>query len=338
MALKPSGYGRTCTMTMLKAGVAGYSWSQSTMDVIKENFEEDANFRIVYRNMNYSTPLKTWIYEGNASEKTVGYLHLLSYPYNKVSFAIGDYIQFNYGHTDDHPSQYKYWILESLDTRHLYDVHGRMLPCNSIMKWQDKSGNIYSYPCYFNTEMTKTNILDSGQGFTVESGALIAILQQNSDTSTIYVNQRFLINGRTYVVYQYNNNIDKGLLYVYLRITVGVPEDDYESGLAYNGDELISDETLNGDIINISNVQNLLQGATLPVIIYNYSLGQKTDDVFKIITYNVPSQYYSVDNEEGNVFNITNIKQYSRNPLQIDLKNLTTNDITTVYVWLGGVL
>lgn len=338
MALKPFGYGKSCTMTMLKAGVANYSWSQSTMDSIKEGFEDDPNYRIVYRNMNYNEPLKTWVYEGNASEKTVGYLHLLSYPYNSVRFFIGDYIQFNYGHTDDHPSQYKYWILQSLDTRHLYDVHGRMLPCNSYMKWQDEDGNTYSYPCYFNTEMTKTNILDSGQGFTVESGALIAILQQNEYTSTIYVNQRFIINGRTYVVYQYNNNIDKGLLYVYLRITVGVPEDDYDNGLAYNGDELISNNTLNGDIINVGEVQNLLQGDTLTLKIFNYSFGVQTNDVFRVTPYNVPSSYYSLDSDEGNVFNITNIKQYSRNPLKIDLENLTTNNITTIYIWLGGVL
>ena len=235
MAISPRSYGKTCTMSMLQAGVFGSSWKDDTADSIKEGFEESVDFRIVYKNMDYNTTYKTWVYEGNASEKTVGYLHMMSYPYNTVQFKIGDYIQFDYRHDGVEPPFYKFWILQSLDSRHLYEVRGRMLPCNQRLQWKDENGLEYSYPCYFNTEMTKTNILDSGQGFNVESGALIAIVQQNDDTRKIFINQRFVLNHRTYIVYQFNDNIDEGLIYVYLRITAELPDDDLVNDFAYNG-------------------------------------------------------------------------------------------------------
>lgn len=337
MALSPKNYGKTCTMNMLQAGITNSSWTDTTTDAAKDRFEESVDYRIVYRNMDYSQTYKTWIYEGNASEKTVGYLHLLSYPYNEVRFKIGDYIQFNYMHKNEHPSQYKVWLLQSLDCRQLYNVHGRMLPCNSLLRWKDDDKS-YSYPCYFNTEMTKTNILDSGQGFTVESGAIIAITQQNENTSKIYVNQRFVLNKRTYIVYQYNDNIDEGLIYIYLRLTAELPEDDLEGGLAYNGVDLNPDISLNGNIINVSDVQSLREGDSLPISIYHYTLGRRNDDIFSVTPYDVPSSFYSISTENNNDFVLTNIKQYTRNPLKLEFKDLTTNDLTVIYVWLGGAL
>jgi hypothetical protein len=340
MALSPKGYGKTCTMTMLGAGLNKSNWTDTTSNAIKDLFEESVDYRIVYRNMDYSYAYKTWIYEGNAGEKTVGYLHLLSYPYDSVRFKIGDYIQFNYYHTNDEPSKYKYWLLQSLDCRHLYNVHGRMLPCNQVLRWED-NGVVHTYPCYFNTEMTKTNILDSGQGFNVESGALIAIVQQNEYTSKIYVNQRFVLNGRTYIVYQYNDNIDEGLIYVYLRITAELPEDDLDGGVAYNGAELINDNMLNGNIINIADVTSLRQGEQTAITLYHYTLGRKDDDVFEVVPYDVPSNYYSINNGEtniGNDFVIVNNKQYTKNPLKLEFENLTTHETMDVYIWLGGAL
>ena len=336
MAITPRSYGKSCTMTMLQAGVFGSSWKDDTADSIKEGFEESVDFRIVYRNMDYMTQYKTWVYEGNASEKTVGYLHLMSYPYDTVRFKIGDYIQFNYGHENVHPSLYKFWILQSLDTRHLYEVRGRMLPCNQKLQWKDTDGNQYSYPCYFNTEMTKTNILDSNQGFNVESGALVAIVQQNEDTRKIYVNQRFILNHRSYIVYQFNDNIDEGLIYVYLRITAELPEDDLVNDYAYNGFELITDTTLMGDIINVADVTSLFQQDDLHINIVNYNMGAQTDDVFEVTAFDVPSTYYSIETIDGNNFVLHNVKQYKSAPLKLEFTNLTTLNVTTIYVWLGG--
>lgn len=338
MPLSPRGYGQSCTMTMLRAGVVGSSWKDDTAESIKDGFEDSVDYRIVYKNMDYSTTYKTWIYEGNAGEKTVGYLHLMSYPYDSIQFKIGDYIQFNYRHTNESPRDYKFWILESLDTRHLYNVHGRMLPCNQVLQWKDKEENIYRYPCYFNTEMTKTGILDSGQGFNVESGALIAIVQSNDDTRTIRINQRFILNRRSYIVYQYNNNIDEGLIYVYLRMTAELPEDDLDNGFAYNGFELLETDIVSGDIINIGDITSLRQGEHLNISLHNYVWGVDSGDTFFVTPYDVPSGYYTLDNTDGNNFILTNVKKYSRNPLKLEFENNTTHNVTTVYIWLGGLL
>ena len=338
MAIRPSNYGASCTTSVLRANVHEYGWETSTSNAVKEGFEQDANYRIVYKNMNYSKTYKTWIYEGNASEKTVGYLHLLSYPYNTVQFAIGDYIQFDYNENKDKPENYKFWILQSLDQRHLYEVHGRMLPCNQRLRWQAGDGTVYDYPCYFNTEMTKTNILDSGQGFNVESGAIIAIVQQNSYTSTIYVNQRFILNGRSYVCYQYNDNIDPGLIYIYLRLTAEQLEDNFEDSLAYNGEPVTGDVSVSGDVCNVTSTETLPVGEQINIIINNYNNGVATGDTFTATTYNVPSSCYDLTTVSGNSFMLTNLKQYTKNPLRITLENERTGNTTVLYVWLGGAL
>lgn len=338
MPITPKGYGTTCTISMLRAGTAGNGWKDDTADAIKDGFEESVDYRIVYKNMNYDTTYKTWIYEGNASEKTVGYLHLMSYPYDDVRFKIGDYVQFDYDHNNVMPPEYKFWLIQSLDHRHLYNVHGRILPCNSALRWQDNNGNNYSYPCYFNTEMTKTNILDSGQGFNVESGALIAIVQQNSDTNTIYINQRFILGGRAYIVYQFNNNIDEGLIYVYLRMTAELPEDDLINGYAYNGFDLQETVTLNGDVLNIDNDITLLQDDDIIIRINNYVLGIMSKDTYTVTPYDVPTKYYELTDIDGNEFVVKNVKQYKSHPLKLEFTNQTTGNVTTAYIWLGGAL
>lgn len=337
MAILPTKFGSLCTTSVLRANNDRLGWEDATSNAVKEGFEQDANFRIVYKNMDYDTTYKTWIYEGNASEKTVGYLHLLSYPYDTVKFAIGDYIQFDYNEGFENPADYKIWIMQSLDQRHLYEVHGRMLPCNQHLRWQDGSGVIHDYPCYFNTEMTKTNILDSGQGFNVESGAIIAIVQQNKNTSTIYVNQRFILNGRAYVCYQFNDNIDPGLIYVYLRLTAEQLEDNFDDSIAYNGDSVSTPE-VSGDVCNITSTTTLPEGDDLEITIYNYNDGTKTQDTFTLTPYNVPSSCYTLSTTTGNEFVLTNDSQYFKGPLKMTLTNDRTSNVTVIYVWLGGAL
>lgn len=337
MAIRPIGYGAPCAVSVLRANNDKRGWEDATSDAVKEGFEEDANYRIVYKNMDYDTTYKTWIYEGNASEKTVGYLHLLSYPYDTVKFAIGDYIQFDYNEGYENPADYKVWIMQALDQRHLYEVHGRMLPCNQHLRWQAGDGAVYDYPCYFNTEMTKTNILDSGQGFNVESGAVIAIVQQNTHTSTIYVNQRFILNGRSYVCYQFNDNIDPGLIYIYLRLTAEQLEDNFDDSIAYNGSS-VDNPDLNGDVCNITSTETLPMGDSLTITIYNYDNGALSQDVFTITPFNVPSANYTLSGTQGNQFVLKNVKQYTKAPLKLNLTNDKTHNTTVVYVWLGGAL
>lgn len=337
MAIRPIGYGAPCAVSVLRANNDKRGWEDATSDAVKEGFEEDANYRIVYKNMDYDTTYKTWIYEGNASEKTVGYLHLLSYPYDTVKFAIGDYIQFDYNEGYENPADYKVWIMQALDQRHLYEVHGRMLPCNQHLRWQAGDGTIYDYPCYFNTEMTKTNILDSGQGFNVESGAVIAIVQQNAYTATIYVNQRFILNGRSYVCYQFNDNIDPGLIYIYLRLTAEQLEDNFDDSIAYNGSS-VDNPDLNGDVCNITSTETLPMGDSLTITIYNYDNGALSQDVFTITPFNVPSANYTLSGTQGNQFVLKNVKQYTKAPLKLNLTNNKTHNTTVVYVWLGGAL
>lgn len=337
MAISPSGYGKSCTLSMLNAGANKSSWSDTTSDSIKEGFEDSIDYKVVYKNMDYTKTYKTWIYEGDASEKTIGYLHLFSYPYDTLQFNIGDYVQFDYNKDyTNPPSDYDYWLIQALDMRQLYNVHGRILPCNQQLKWIDKQNNVFAYPCYFNIEMTKTSILDSGQGFNVESGALIAIVQNNANVQKIYVNQRFILNGRTFIVYQYNDAIDTGLVYIYMRITAGLPQDDFINGIAYNGFDY-EVNVLNGDVLNIPNVSTLPWTSTLNITMFNYNNGVKTSDTFSVVASGVPSNKYTLTSTDNSV-TLVNNATYTNNPLELVFTNNTTNQTTTTYVWLGGAL
>ncbi|WP_459586059.1 hypothetical protein, partial [Enterobacter asburiae] len=71
--------------------------------------------------------------EGNSDDKTLGYKKMLSYPYQTLQFGIGDYIHFKYLHIRDVPQKWTTWLLISLDTLRLFNVNGRMVPCNQTL-------------------------------------------------------------------------------------------------------------------------------------------------------------------------------------------------------------
>ena len=90
--------------------------SDQISQLTKENFKASTDYRIVYKNFDYSKPYESWIYEGNDEDKIVGYKYFQSYPYDEPKFKIGDYIHWNFNH-----KELSTWILISLDTQYLYN-------------------------------------------------------------------------------------------------------------------------------------------------------------------------------------------------------------------------
>lgn len=327
---------RGCSSMIMDIMNKGDSLKDSTSDIVQDGFEDAVDFEWVYKNMDYDKKYKTWIMEGNSDDKTLGYKKMLSYPYQTLQFGIGDYIHFNYLHIRDIPQKWTTWLLISLDTLRLFNVNGRIVPCNQTLNMSTSKG-VVSYPCNFEDTMKYTT-LDMGQhGFVEPNCDIVVYVQNNKDTKNVYINQRFLFNGRAYIVIQYNNSINNGLLKLFMNKVSEQPEDDLEKDVAWNGNNY-TPTYINGINITPSDVTSLKQGESQEYEVRYYSNEKPNDDAFEITSMGVPQQYYSIENVGNNKFTIKCNKQYRANSLTIKLKDIENQEVKDLEIWLRGVV
>ena len=65
--------------------------------------------------------------------------------------------------------------------------------CNNHLTWLDVNGNIIKEPCYIGEEITSTNNQVSKDA-TIPNRRLVCMMQGNSNTSSIKLNQRFILS------------------------------------------------------------------------------------------------------------------------------------------------
>lgn len=309
--------------------------SQTTSDTItdltKEGFTTSTDYEKVFKNFDYNKTYDTWIYEGNEKDKIVGYKYLQSYPYDIPQFKIGDYIHWNFNH-----EVLSTWILISLDTQHLYNVKGRMLQCNNTLKWK-YNNEIFCYPCVIEDSMTYTNFKWGSRGVVEPSGDIIVVVQNNSDTNKIQINDRFLFDGISFKVKQFLNELNPNYLEIYMMKTPELEGDDTTKNIAMNDNTDNNEEELNGIVVT-PNVSEILEGKTVNFTIYKYLNGEKQEDEFIFEIKDVPKENYDFNQISGNEFSLTNNHQYSINPINISIVNKdNVNEKINKYVWLGGL-
>ena len=299
-------------------------------DLTKSSFNSSTDHRIVYKNFNYKTPYDAWIYEGNETNKIVGYKYLQSYPYDEPKFKIGDYVHWNYNH-----KEFSTWILISLDTEYLYNVKGRMLLCNNSLRWKDKNtGEINCYPCVIEDSMTYTNFKWGNRGVVEPSGDIIVVVQRNEYTSQISINDRFLFDGVGFKVKQFLNELNPNYLELYMMKTPELDGDDLNDNIAIN-DRQEEKEILHNVVVS-PNISKINQGETIQFSVYNYINEVKQSDEFSVEIQNVPKEYYELNIIDGNNFEIKNVKEYQINPMTVECKDTVTGDSFQKNIWLGG--
>ena len=338
MGLKPLNRGRTCSQKML-AIMNGTTLEEDTVNDIKDGFEENVDFRYVYRNKFDNNLLKTWITDGNTEAKTLGHKKLVSYPYKPIAFEIGDYIYFDYYHVGDkNYENWQPWLLIALDFQNYFDVDGRLYLCNQYMKWQTVSKKTFSYPCYFEDSMKYTTLNLGQQGFAEPDADIVIFIQNNEDTQSFFINQRFIFNKGAFIIIQMNTEINGGLIKLYLNKVKVQPNDDLKNGIAWNGEPVIDpvDPVGNQDVLLPQN-DSILLNSLIEFNIYNYVDGIKTSDTFTIsLSGSAPSNYvYNLI--DGNHFSIKNIKQDSSKTLIVTCTNNVSGKITKRQIWLKGV-
>lgn len=295
----------------------------------QENFFNNPDYNKVYKNFDYAKSYDSWIYEGNKEDKIVGYKIFQSYPYNKVNFKIGDYIHWNYSHTE-----LSTWLLTSLDTQYLYNVKGRMLLCNNSLRWEDSSGNLNCYPCVIKDALTYTNFKWGNTGVVESGGDIVVLVQRNQYTFKIDTNDRFIFNSVAFRVKQKFNELNPNYLELYMMKAPELPNDNLIDNIAINNNP--NPIVIKNNIVLEPQIQEIMLNNTVEFNVYNYINKEKQNDTFSISINNVPRANYELNIIDGNNFTIKNVKQYIDNPIEIEcIDNVTTEKINKT-IWLGG--
>lgn len=332
-----------CTQRLMGIVNKNHTLEDDAIDALVSDFENSADFRWVYRNKFDNNLLKAWITDGTTDDKLLGYKRLVSYPYKPIAFSQGDYLYFDYYHVDDLLKEKSYdkwspWLIYALDYQNYYNVNAKLYPCNEQVRWMNKDKTIISHPCYMEDSMKYTTINFGQQGFAEPNADVVLFVQDNEDTRTMYINQRFIFNKRAYTIVQLNPEINNKVIKFFLNKVTEQPNDDFENNIAWNGDEVKDPVIPSGETnIFLPNINTILLNKTVEFVVYYYKNGIKQSDEFTIKLNNVDSTCYELNIIDGNNFSIKNIKQFRNNPLSIECTNDTTQKVLIKEVWLGGV-
>lgn len=303
--------------------------SDQISQLTKENFKASTDYRVVYKNFDYSKSYESWIYEGNDEDKIVGYKYFQSYPYDEPKFKIGDYIHWNFNH-----KELSTWILTSLDTQYLYNVKGKILQCNNSLRWTDKKGELNCYPCVIKDALTYTNFKWGNKGVVEPGGDIVVIVQKNQYTSQIGINDRFIFNEIGFRVKQKFDELNPNYMELYMMKAPELNGDNLKDNIAINKNPEV-DEDLDG-IVLLPNVEEIMFGKEIQFNVYNYIKGIKQDDTFTVNIKKVPQKYFKLTVIDKNNFVIENLKEYQINPLEIECVDDITGNKINKQIWLGG--
>lgn len=303
--------------------------SDQISQLTKENFKASTDYRVVYKNFDYSKSYESWIYEGNDEDKIVGYKYFQSYPYDEPKFKIGDYIHWNFNH-----KELSTWILTSLDTQYLYNVKGKILQCNNSLRWTDKKGELNCYPCVIKDALTYTNFKWGNKGVVEPGGDIVVIVQKNQYTSQIGINDRFIFNEIGFKVKQKFDELNPNYMELYMMKAPELDGDNLKDNIAINEKPEV-DENLDG-IVLLPNVEEIMFGKEIQFNVYNYIKGIKQDDTFTVNVKKVPQKYFKLTIIDKNNFVIENLKEYQINPLEIECVDDITGNKINKQIWLGG--
>lgn len=281
MKIATSSQNQSCWERLNYIDSVDSSLEDDIADTIKDNFKDNVSYRQVYKNEDPSVMYDTWIYNGNKPDQIVGWKYLVSYPYDKVQFSIGDVI---YWKSIDHDNTYYPWLITSLDTQNYYDVKGHIVLCNNVLEKTTNGVLAWSYPCVFTHNIGRTDLSFGSQGVPQAQGTALVQVRKTVNTSTININDRFVLNGGTFQVTQINDHIAPNYLELYLRYVPSMEED------------LVIEESEN---IITPQVYNIPLNTEQVYEVYNYVNGVKTNDVFE---YDLNAQ----NQDKSNIDFITN--------------------------------
>lgn len=133
----------------------------------------------------------------------------------------------------------KTWITTNTNKREGSVRTSIIRRCNQILRWADDNGDVKEWMCAFSNNLSGTQPETGSFGVPEIRADAVVCVQQNDDTRKIRYNQRFLFDGKPYVVVQTNPHIIESYLLLYVNASQVQPVDNTDNDIASDTDNII---------------------------------------------------------------------------------------------------
>lgn len=132
-----------------------------------------------------------------------------------------------------------YWIVYETTTHELETISTcNIRRCNNWLKWLNDKGEVITYPCVIEGDLTSANS-QVAKAITQANSHINVIVQGNKDTLSIVKNSRFMFNHNVYKFYAINNYMqvdyvddNAPLLFMDFYLDMEIDEDNIAENLA----------------------------------------------------------------------------------------------------------
>lgn len=132
-----------------------------------------------------------------------------------------------------------YWIVYETTTHELETISTcNIRRCNNWLKWLNDKGEVITYPCVIEGDLTSANA-QVAKTITQANSHINVIVQGNKDTLSIVKNSRFMFNHNVYKFYSINNYMqvdyvddNAPLLFMDFYLDMEIDEDNVTENLA----------------------------------------------------------------------------------------------------------
>lgn len=132
-----------------------------------------------------------------------------------------------------------YWIVYETTTHELETISTcNIRRCNNWLKWLNDKGEVITYPCVIEGDLTSANA-QVAKTITQANSHINVIVQGNKDTLSIVKNSRFMFNHNVYKFYAINNYMqvdyvddNAPLLFMDFYLDMEIDEDNVAENLA----------------------------------------------------------------------------------------------------------
>lgn len=228
-----------------------------------------------------------------------------------------------------------YWIVYETTTHELETISTcNIRRCNNWLKWLNDKGEVITYPCVIEGDLTSANA-QVAKTITQANSHINVIVQGNKDTLSIVKNSRFMFNHNVYKFYAINNYMqvdyvddNAPLLFMDFYLDMEIDEDNITENLA---DDLRNQyhiecnvEQLTGQIGN--------EGVIIPTVYHNNKPIEdvriefvSSDD--NIITVDKDGNYLMHNNGEA----VISVQIFGNEISKIDIPIIVTDVSQTTY-------
>lgn len=129
-----------------------------------------------------------------------------------------------------------YLVVTDIDN-HYYYKSCKIKKCNNKVKWKDRTGVIYEFPCLLNNDSYGVKVLSDNDYIRTQNIKAQIVIQNNEVTEKIIPDMRFMFNHSEFDIYNVvdiNKSITGGLITLTSEKSVLQVEDNLKENLAFS--------------------------------------------------------------------------------------------------------